>query len=186
MLGSKLKTYAYAAALAAAPLLAGAAFAATPAEVRPGMIVVDPSGATVGVVTGVKDGNLILKTSKHEVQLPMSSFRADSNKLVFAMTAAQLDAETERALAEADAAVAVGAQVFGSDGSVAGQIDALDADYVTIKLANGGTVRLPRSGVAGGQNGAVLGVTTAQLNALASQAAPAPQDPADATPAGGE
>lgn len=175
MLGFKLKTYVYAAAIAAAPLSIAPALAATPAEVAPGMQVVDPSGGAVGTVIGVKGDNLILKTQKHEVQLPLSSFTASEGKLLFAMTAAQLDAETEAAMAEANAAIVAGASVYGSDGSLAGQIEAVDDSLVTVKLSSGNTVRLPRSGVSGSQNGAVLGVTTAQLNELASQAA-APQD----------
>jgi preprotein translocase subunit YajC len=170
MLGFKLKTYVYAAALAAAPLAIAPAFAATPAEVHPGMQVVDPSGGAVGTVTAIKGDNLILKTDKHEVQLPLASFTADQGKLLFAMTAAQLNAETERAIAAANAAVAPGAQVFGSDGTLAGQIDSIDTDYVTIKLTGGETVRIPRSGVAGSDKGAVLGITTAKLTELATQA----------------
>lgn len=167
----KLKNLALAAAIAAAPLTLSPAFAATSAEVAPGMQVVDPSGGPVGTVTAVKGDALILKTDKHEVQLPLSSFTAHEGKLMFGMTAAQLNAETEQALAAADAAVAPGAQVYGSDGTLAGTIEALDSDFVTIKLTGGETVRLPRSGVGGSDKGAVLGVTTAQLAELASQAA---------------
>jgi hypothetical protein len=134
------------------------------------MQVVDPSGGAVGVVTAVKGDMLMLKTGAHQVQLPLASFTASEGKLLFGMTAAQLNAEVEKQLAAANASVAVGAQVYGSDGTLAGQIDAIDGDLVTIKLASGQTVRLPRSGVAGSDKGAVLGVTTAQLNQLAAQA----------------
>lgn len=148
------------------------------------MQVVDPSGGAVGTVTGLKGDMLILKTDKHEVQLPLTSFTADQGKLLFGMTAAQLNAETEKALAAANAAVAVGANVFGSDGTQAGTIEALDDQLVTIKLASGQSVKLPRSGVAGSPKGAVLGVTTAQLNQLATQAsAPQPETP-ETTPDG--
>lgn len=167
----KLAKFAYAAAIAAAPLALTPAAAATAAEVRPGMLVVDSNGGTVGNVTAVKGDALILKTDKHEVQLPLTSFTASEGKLLFGMTAAQLNAETEQALAAANAAVAVGAQVYGSDGTLAGQIEALDDSMVTIKLTGGDLVRLPRSGVGGSENGAVLGVTTEQLNQLATQAA---------------
>lgn len=176
----KLKTLALAAAVAAAPAALAPASAATPAEVRPGMTVVDPSGGTVGLVTGVKGDLLLLKTDVHEVQLPLASFTAHEGKLLFGMTAAQLNAETERAMAEADAAVTVGAQVFGSAGEPVGQIEAIEGDLVTVKLANGNMVRLPRSGVGGSADGALLGMTAAELEALASQAA------APATPAAGE
>ena len=174
----RLKTLALAAAVAAAPAALAPAFAATAAEVRPGMTAVDPVGGTVGTVTAVKGDALILKTGKHEVQLPLSSFTAHEGRLLFGMTAAQLDAETERAMAEASAAVTVGAQVFGSGGSPVGQIEAIEGDLVTIKLANGNLVRLPRNGVGGGANGAMLGMTAAELDALATKASTEEPTPA--------
>jgi len=134
------------------------------------MQVVDPSGGAVGVVTSVNADALVLKTDKHEVQLPLTSFTADQGKLLFGMTAAQLNAEIEKALAAANAAITVGAQVYGSEGSIAGQIEAVDDEYVTIKLTNGKSVRIPRAGVAGSEKGAVLGLTAAQLEELANQA----------------
>jgi len=184
----RLARLATAAALAAAPLSFSAVAAATPAEVHPGMQVVDSSGGAVGTVIGIKGANLILKTDKHEVQLPMTSFTADKGKLLFGMTAAQLNAATEQAMAAASASVTVGASVYGVDGSMAGTIEEIDESLVKIKLANGQSVRIPRNGVSGSARGAVLGITTAKLNELASQAAsaettapdaPAPaQDPA--------
>ena len=166
----RLAHFACAAALAAAPLSLSAAVAATSAEVKPGMQVIDPAGGVVGLVTGVKGENLILKTDKHEVQLPLSSFTADEGKLLFGMTAAELNAETEAALAAADAAIAVGAQVYGSEGAAVGQIEAIDTEYVTIKLTTGETIRLPRAGVGGSPNGAAVGYTAVQLAELAAQA----------------
>lgn len=174
----RLAHIALAAALAAAPLTLAPAFAATQAEVSPGMQVVDPAGGAVGTVIGIKGGNLILKTDKHEVQLPLTSFTASEGKLLFGMTAAQLNAEVDKQMAAASAAVTVGAQVYGSDGTLAGQIEAIDTEYVTIKLTSGQTVRIPRAGVAGSDKGAVLGLTTAQLNALASQAGATQETPA--------
>ena len=167
----RLAKLAFAAALAAAPLAFSSAVAATPAEVKPGMQVVDPSGGAVGTVTGIKGDMLILKTAKHEVQLPLTSFTANQGKLLFGMTAAQLDAATEQAMAAASAAVAPGASVYGSDGSLAGTIESIDETLVKIKLADGKSVRIPRNGVSGSDKGAVLGITTAKLNELASQAA---------------
>lgn len=162
-----------AAAIAAAPLAAVPAFAATSAEVTPGMQVVDPSGGTVGTVAAVQGDNLVLKTDRHELQLPLTSFTADNGKLLFGMTAAQLNADADKQMAAAAAAVTVGADVYGSDGSLAGQIEAIDTELVTIKLTSGETVRVPRSGVGGSDRGAVLGVTTEQLNQLAAQASSA-------------
>jgi preprotein translocase subunit YajC len=172
MQSTRLARLTIAAALAAAPLALSAALAATPAEVHPGMQVIDPAGGSVGVVTGVNGANLILKTDKHEVTLPMTSFTANNGKLLFAMTAAQLNAETEQAMAAANAAMTVGTQVYGSDGTLAGQIDAMDDSFVTIKIASGALVRVPRSGIVGTPKGAMVGMTTAQLNQVSAEATP--------------
>jgi len=177
----KLTNLALATAIAAAAFPITLASAATTAQVAPGMQVVDPSGNTVGTVTAVKGDALVLKTDKHEVQLPLTSFTAHEGKLLFGMTAIQLNAETEKAMAAADAAVTVGAQVYGLNGTLAGTIEALDDSLVTIKLTSGEAVRLPRSGIAGSEKGAVLGVTAAQLSELASQAGGS-QDDGSATP----
>ena len=179
----KMKTLVLAAAIAAAPMAYFPAAAATAAEVAPGMQVVDPNGGSVGTVQSVKGDLLILKTDRHQVQLPLTSFTAHEGKLMFGMTAAQLNAETEQALAAADAAVAVGAEVYGSDGTLAGQIEGLEEALVTIKLTSGEVVRLPRSGVAGSDKGARLGITADQLRQLASQAATTAEAPAAEEPA---
>jgi hypothetical protein len=73
-------------------------------------------------------------------------------------------------MAEASAAIAVGAQVYGRDGAVAGQIEAVEEELVTIKLTSGESVRLPRSAVGAGPNGAVLGLSAEELKQLAAQA----------------
>jgi preprotein translocase subunit YajC len=165
-------------ALAAAPIALAPAFAATPAQVTPGMQVVDPSGGAVGSIVSVKGDSLVLKTAKHEVQLPLSAFTADKGKLLFGLTAAQLDAQADQQAAANSQAIAVGAAVFGSDGTPAGTIEAIEDPLVTIKLADGQSVRVQRSGLAPNGQGVVIGVTTAKLNAMAAQAtasAPAPQ-----------
>lgn len=159
-----------AAALAAAPLAVSTATAATPAQVQPGMQVVDPSGGSVGTVAEVKGDNLVLKTARHEVLLPVSAFTANQGKLLFAMTAAQLDAQADQQAAANSQAIAAGAQVFGSDGTPAGTIEAVEDPLVTIKLANGQSVRVQRSGLAPNGKGVVIGVTTAKLNEMAAQA----------------
>lgn len=171
-----LTTIAFATALAASPAAFAPLSAATAAEASPGMVVVDPAGGTVGTVTAVKGDNLVLKTDKHELHVPLASFTAHEGKLMFGMTAAQLNAEADKQMAAAAAAVAVEADVYGSDGTLAGKIEAIDSELVTIKLAGGETVRVPRSGIAGGAKGATLGVTTAQLQELASQAEAPAQD----------
>ena len=139
-----------------------------------GMQVVDTTGGAVGTVVSVSGDNVVIKTDKHQVALPKTSFTAHEGKLLFGMTQAQLNAETEKSLAAAAASIAAGATVKGSAGTVVGTIDTLDADTVTIKLQSGSLIRVPRSGVAAGGDGVVVGLTAAELEAQASaSAAPA-------------
>jgi len=138
------------------------------------MQVVDTTGGAVGTVVSVSGDNVVIKTDKHQVALPKTSFTAHEGKLLFGMTQAQLNAETEKSLAAAAASIAAGATVKGSAGSVVGTIDTLDAESVTIKLQSGSLIRVPRSGVAAGGDGVVVGLTAEELEAQASaSAAPA-------------
>ncbi len=138
-----------------------------------GQQVVDTSGATVGTVVRVDGGNVIVKTDKHEVALPKTSFTPNESKLLFGMTQAQLNAEVEKDLAAAEALIAPGATVKGSAGAVVGTIDAVDAEFVTLKLQSGVLVRLPRKAVGAGNGEGLIGMTADELQAQV--AAPAAQ-----------
>jgi hypothetical protein len=83
------------------------------------------------------------------------------------MTQAELNAAVEKDQAAAEASLAVGAPVKDSAGASAGTIEAIDAEFVTLKLASGKSVRLPRNGIAGSSNGAVIGLAAADLEASA-------------------
>ena len=149
-------------------------FAAPSVAQTAGMQVVDTSGGAVGTVVSVSGDNVVIKTDKHQVALPKTSFTAHEGKLLFGMTQAQLNAETEKSLAAAAASIAAGATVKGTGGAVVGTIDAVDADTVTIKLQSGSLIRVPRSGVAPGADGVVVGLTAAELEAQATAANAAP------------
>jgi len=150
-------------ALASASLPAAAAVTA-------GAIVKDTSGGEVGTIVRVEGDQLILKTDKHEVRLPVSSFTATDSGALFGMTRAQLNAEVEKALAAANAQIVAGATVKTTAGSVVGTIEAVDDQFVTLKLASGTSVRLPRAAVAGGAGGPVTSLTAEQLEAAAKGA----------------
>jgi len=149
------------------------------AAVTVGMAVKDTQGGDVATVTKVEPGFITVKTDKHEVRLPATSFTPHNGVLLFAMTRDQLNAATEQALAQAAAKIAPGAAVKDSTGAPVGTITAVDDQFVTIKLASGADVRLPRTGVAAGATGVVVGSTAAQLQA-AAQAAAAATPPAAA------
>ena len=136
-----------------------------------GMQVVDTGGGSVGTVVRVDGDNVVIKTDKHQVALPKTSFTTHEGKLLFGMTQAQLNAETEKSLAEAEASIAAGATVKGTAGAVVGTIDAVDSESVTIKLQSGSLFRVPRSGVAAGGDGVVVGLTAEELDAQVSASA---------------
>lgn len=169
---------------AAGLLIAAPAVAQAPAGVTVGMKVTDTSGAPVGTVIGIKGANLLIKTDKHEAQLPSNSFTVDGGKLLFGMTQAQLDAQIEQSLAAANSAIAAGATVKGVGGTPVGTIDSVADGNVTITLQDGKKIAVPQQGLRGNSDGSVtIGYTSAQLQALvqggASAAAPATYKPAE-------
>lgn len=152
--------------LGAAP---GMAISYAPAAaISPGMQVVDVAGKPVCTVLSVRGKELIVKTDRHEVRLPVSSFTPDKGKLVFGMSRQALNQATDAMLAKA---IFPGSEVHGKNGALAGHIESLTAQFVTVELQSGQTIRLPRDSVAPGSNGAVLGITVAELNQLVGKTA---------------
>ena len=140
------------------------------AAITVGAVVKDTKGGVVGTITRVDGGNLVLKTDRHDVTLPVSSFTATDEGALFGMTRDQLNAEVDKALAAANAQIVVGATVKGSAGAAVGTIEAVDDQYLTLKLTSGKSIRLPRNAVAGGPNGPVTGLTAEQIEAAAKAA----------------
>ena len=133
-----------------------------------GAEVLDSSGNPVGTVTAVQGDVVTVKTDKLDANLGKGSFANQDGKLYIGMTQAELNATVEKDKAAAEASLAVGAAVKDSAGADAGTIEAIDAEFVTLKLASGKSVRIPRSGIAGSANGAVIGLTAADLEKSAS------------------
>ncbi|HYI05929.1 MAG TPA: hypothetical protein VD858_13635, partial [Reyranella sp.] len=126
--------------LAALGLLAAAAPVAAQApaaSISAGMTVKDTAGGVVGTVAGVDGQYLTVKTDRNEVRLPVTSFTPVDGALLFGMTRDQLNAEVDKAKAAADAKVVVGAAVTGAGGASVGTIEALDGEFVTLKLTSG-------------------------------------------------
>lgn len=157
------------AAAAALTLASPFAASAQTSPIAPGTQVVDTAGNPVGSVTSVKGDQVVVKTDRLEVQLPATSFTPSEGKLLFALTRDQLNAQTEQALAEANAKLVAGTSVYGQSGTLAGTIESIDAETVTVKLTGGKLIRMPRASVAPGAQGAVLGVSAAELQRLAEQ-----------------
>ena len=164
-------------------VLAAPAAAQAPAAITVGMQVTDASGAPVGTVAGITGSNLLIKTARHEAQIPRASFSVSNGKLLFGMTQAQLDAQIEQSSAAASASIAAGASVKGVGGAAVGTIDSVADGNVTITLRDGKKIAVPQAGLRGNSDGTVtIGYTAAQLEALV-QAGPASADPPTDKPA---
>ena len=138
--------------------------------------VTDASGAPVGTIVAIDGDNLRIKTDKHEVTLPKSSFTPGNGKLVFSMTQAQLDAQVEQSLAAANAAIVAGATVKSVDGTAVGKIDSVADGKVVLALDSGSKVAVPENGARGNADGTVtVGYTAAQLASFTAGDKPAAQ-----------
>ena len=129
------------------------------------MQVYDPAGEIVGTVAAVQGDTIVIKTDRLEASLPSSSFTTAKGKLWFGMTQAQLNAATQKAMADATAALQPGATVKGTGGAVVGSLESIDDQFATIKLQSGRLVKIPRNGIVGSGGVAVIGLTVAQLEA---------------------
>ena len=155
-------------AFAAASLaFAGPAVAQTDAFAV-GAQVLDGSGNPVGTISAVNGDVVTIKTDKLDANLGKASFAQQDGKLYIGMSQADLNAAVEKDKAAAEASLAVGAPVKDSAGADSGTIEAIDAEFVTLKLASGKSVRIPRNGIAGSANGAVVGLSAADLEKSAS------------------
>ena len=156
--------------LASLTVPAAAQQAAT-AGFNAGATVKDTQGGTVGVVTNVDGDAIVVKTDRHEVRLPKTSFTPTDDGLLFGLTQAQLNAQVDQAMAAAQANFRVGATLSGSGGTAVGTVESLDDTWVTVKLNSGSSIRLPRNAIAANANGLVTSLTAAELQSAAGQAA---------------
>lgn len=155
--------------ISAAALMSGAVIAANPA-VKAGAAVSDTSGNPVGTIESVNGDLAVVSTGTNKVSLPVSAFGQGDKGPIIAMTKAQLDAAASGAKADAKAEVMAqltqGATVYGSAGSAIGTIDTVDAQFVTVNVEDK-KVKLPVESFSKGAQGAVVGMTVAELKAAA-------------------
>ena len=160
-------------ALGAAALTAPAVAQQAAASVSIGTAVKDTAGGSVGTVTRIDGDHVLVKTDRHEVRLPLTSFTPTDDGLLFGLTQAQLNAQVDQAMAAAQANFRVGATVTGAGGATVGTVESLDAEWVTVKLTSGAAVRLPRNALAASPTGLLTGLTAAELQAAAGGGAAA-------------
>lgn len=169
--------------LVSAALLASAALqpAFAQATFSTGANVSDTAGGAVGTITSVEGDYVVLKTDKHEVRLPKSSFTAVDNGFIMAMTQAQVNAAVEQSLAKADSLVTVGAMVRDTSGDFVGSIQKVEGELATLRLSSGSLVALPVSAFGPGASGPVVGMSAAELEAAGAASAAAATPATDAT-----
>ena len=153
----------------AAPAAAQTAAPAAAPTIQVGATVKDPQGGEVGRVTSVDGEFVVVQTDRHAARLPVASFTPTEEAVLFGLTRDQLNAQLDQALAQAQAAIAVGAMVHDREGTPIGPIQAVDAETVTVQIGEQ-PIRVPRSAVAPGQNGLRIGAPLAELQAQISSA----------------
>lgn len=163
------------AAVPFAPAFAQDAPAATQAAApAAGQVVYDASGAEVGTIQSVADGNFVISTGKNTATLALSSLGSGPKGPVIGMTKVQLDEAIEKASADSaaakEAALVADAPVFASDGATQlATVGAVEGDNVVLKTADG-EVGLPKSAISNGANGLQIGMTAEQFKAAADAA----------------
>jgi preprotein translocase subunit YajC len=144
---------------------------ATAPSITVGANVVGPGGNPVGTIAQAGADFAVVKTDKHEVRLPKTAFAArPEGGLVIGLSRDELNASVEQALAKLTELMKPGSTVYGTQGGTIGTIDKVEAELVTVNLASGKAVRLPKSGFAPGPQGLVVGFTVEQLEAQAAAA----------------
>lgn len=150
--------------LAIAAAMAPAAPALAQTSIGVGAQVKDVSGGTVGTITSVEGDSVILRTDRHDARLAAESFAVTEGGLVLGMTQAELNAEIDKAEGDLARMVAPGAAIRDTAGAMVGTIETVEGDLATVKLPNV-SVQLPVSAFAAGEQGLVIGMTVAEIEA---------------------
>lgn len=158
----------------AAPATTADAGATATAGVTVGAMVYDAAGAEVGTIKSVNAPNFVIDTGTHSATMALTSLGTGPKGPVLGLTKAQLDAAAEKASAEAaaalSAAIVAGAPVYASDGTTAlGKVgEVTEADFI---LDTGkARVKLPKTSVAKGTTGLMIGMTAEQFADAAKSA----------------
>lgn len=160
---------------------------ATAAAPTVGATVYDTAGAEVGTIKSITAPNFVIDTGKNSATLALTALGTGPKGPVLGMTKAELDAAAEKAgaAAKADTAAAIvaDAPVYASDGTTQlGKVaEVTDTEFVLD--AGAVRVKLPKTSVAKGASGLMIGMT-AEAFADATKSADRSASAAAAKPAG--
>jgi hypothetical protein len=151
------------------------------AGIAVGTNIVDDAGNPVGSIVSIQGSDVIVRTDRHEARIPRSSLWVNRGRVVLSMTRAQLNAAVDRLAPPAQAQsapvqIAPGIVVRGIEGAVAGTIEAVEQDNITLRLTSGQSLSIPRSAVGATAQGGVISITAEELQRRAEQAAPPTTD----------
>jgi len=160
----------------AAPAAATAApGTAAKVNVTTGASVMDAKGGAVGTIASVAGEVAVIDTGTVKASVPFSAFAQSDKGLLIGMTKAELEAAAQGAAQQQQqqflASLAPGAAVTDQNGGAVGTIEAVEGDMVTIATPNA-KAKLPKSSLAQGPNGPVIGMTQAQLEAAVKSTTP--------------
>lgn len=147
---------------------------AAKANVTAGAAVSDANGGAVGTIASVSGDIAVLDTGTVKASIPTSSFAQSDKGLLIGMTKAELESAAKGAAASQQeqflASLTPGTVISDQNGGEVGKIEAVEGETVTVATPKA-KAKLPKSAIAKGPNGPVIGMTQAQLEAAASGAA---------------
>lgn len=151
--------------------------AAAPAKanVTAGATVMDAKGGAVGTVASVSGEVAVIDTGTVKASVPTSAFAQSDKGLLIGMTKTELEAAAQGAAQQQQqqflASLTPGTAVTDQNGGAVGTIESVEGDMVTIATPNA-KAKLPKSAIAQGPNGPIIGMTQAQLEAAVKSSTP--------------
>ena len=174
-LATALMTFAAGPASAQETAPAAAPAAGAKVNVTQGASVSDAKGGAVGTIASVNGDVAVIDTGTVKASVPTSAFAQSDKGLLIGMTKAELEAAAKGASQQQQeqflASLAPGVAVTDQSGGAVGTIEAVEGDMVTIATPNA-KAKLPKTAIAQGPNGPVIGMTQAQLEAAVKSTTP--------------
>jgi len=154
-----------------------AAPAAAPAKVNvtAGAAVMDAKGGPVGTIASVNGEVAVIDTGVVKARVPTTAFAKSDKGLLIGMTKVELEAAAQGAAQQQKeqflASLVPGTAITDQNGGAVGTIEEVEGDMVTIATPNA-KAKLPKSALAKGPNGPIIGMTQEQLEAAVASSTP--------------
>lgn len=158
----------------------GAPSAPAPAaSVSQGMTVTGKGGSAIGTIESVEADLATVNTGKTRVRIPTNAFLIQDGAAMIGMTRdefltatagiAQPVEEVPLTGAEAREKLLVGLAVIGKNDEPIGRIETIEGDFATVATTSDKRVRVPLDSFGVTSDGAVVGVSRAEFEAIVEQ-----------------